>query len=275
MPVVNGLVVALAGEGTHHVVHVEAHLGGVRTEVREERREHRLDVVALALLELGGKVVRPQPEDVAAEDQLVLEEVVESAAQAFGHLFNERIEEALHHALARLRVQRVVRARHLPLDNLPLLVRKLRDAHFWRADAESGPEVVPLREVERVVRERNAHSALTALLRGEREVVPPFVGEELGRGVLRRTRPRAVVGVVHLHAGDAGLVEFLDLLEHALLVERLASAPPPERNLPVAGRRGREIGAERLLRNLAGLREAQPARHARGNRHGGKERHVE
>ena len=223
--------------------------------VAEERGQHRLEVVALPLLELGGKVVRPQPEDVAREDKLVLEEVVEAAAQMLRYLLHERIEEALHHALARFGMERVVRARNLALDDLPVNVRKLGRVHFRRADLELAPEVLRIREVERVVGKRNAHAALSAFLRGEREEVPPFVGEERRGGVLRRPRPRTVVRVVHLHAGDAGLVDFLDLLEHALLVERIASAPPPERHLAVAGRRRLEVRADRLRRLRARLRE--------------------
>ena len=179
------------------------------------------------------------------------------------NFLHERVEEALHHALARFGMERVVRARNLALDDLPVNVRKLGRVHFRRADLELAPEVLRIREVERVVGKRNAHTTLAAFLRGEREEVPPLVGEERRGGVLRRPRPRTVVRVVHLHAGDARLVDFLDLLEQALLVERIASAPPPERHLAVAGRRRLEVRADRLRRLVAGLGETEPGRRAR------------
>ena len=54
----------------------------------------------------------------------------------------------------------------------------------------------------------------------------------------------------------------LDLLEQALLVERIASAPPPERHLAVAGRRRLEVRADRLRRLVASLGETEPGRRA-------------
>ena len=86
--------------------------------------------------------------------------------------------------------------------------------------------------IQRIGAQANAHAELATFLRDAGIELPPVIGKN--RRLLRIRRPsRAVsMGVVHLHATDALLVQLTDLPQKPVFIE-VITCPPPEGHLPI------------------------------------------
>ena len=90
----------------------------------------------------------------------------------------------------------------------------------------------PVIPIQRIGAQANAHAELATFLGHPCVELPPVIGKN--RRLLRIRRPsRAVsMGVVHLHATDALLVQLTDLPQKPVFIE-VITCPPPEGHLPI------------------------------------------